>query len=51
MRAILEKGTLLSDNFDHFYYFLEFFSSFLGIPGQDYAQAEELDSLYQKSLL
>ena len=50
-RAILEKRTLVSDNFDHLYYFLEFFSSFFGVPGQDYAHSKELDSHYQNRLM
>ena len=50
-RAILEKRTLLSGNFDHFYYFLDFFSSFLRVPDRDYAYSNEHDSLYQNRLM
>ena len=49
--AILEKRALLRVNFDHFYYILDFFSSFLRVPGRDYAHSKEYNSLYQNRLM
>ena len=49
--AILEKRVLIRVNFDHFYYIGDFLSSFLRVPGRDYAHSKESDSVYLNRLM